>query len=441
MLNTAEGGTDATTVTTGNSGGNSGDAFDLVDITGGSTVTFDNDHPAHGGMAIKVDGAAGGVGYVRWATTATESWGGAYCYTDDVTNNRIVQIGGPGGTNRAYVEISAGDKLKVYNRTGAGTAEGAVVISNSIPFRIDWHFIAHATTGLIEAKLFLAPDSTIATETVTLANTDTGSDVDKVNYGHFNGTNDPALWLDDLQLSTTGWTGPTITSQYADAVLTDDPTFWFRFIEAASAIPHDSSGNNLHWNAAPAGATYQVASPLTREVGDYAMRFNEGSSFIVDDPLLDLGTDVFTLEVWVKRERTAIREYFFNKGGDGYVFCIEADDVLTLGKLASPNIVKATVSSVDTNWHHYVATKNGATSKLYIDGVDVTGTVTNQTIVGTNESLNFFRSNIADDALLGSADEAAGYATALSPARVLAHYEAGIADKQAYYAYRRRSNR
>ena len=43
-------------------------------------------------------------------------------------------------------------------------------------------------------------------------------------------------------------------------------------------------------------------------------------------------------------------------------------------------LVTSTLALTETtNWHHVVATKNGATLRLYIDGVDVTGTITNST--------------------------------------------------------------
>jgi hypothetical protein len=67
------------------------------------------------------------------------------------------------------------------------------------------------------------------------------------------------------------------------------------------------------------------------------------------------------------------------------------------------------------------ATKSGATSKLYIDGVDVTGTVTDQTLVDNATSL------LLDGTpqYHGHLDEMAIYNTALSAATVQDHYRAG----------------
>jgi hypothetical protein len=70
---------------------------------------------------------------------------------------------------------------------------------------------------------------------------------------------------------------------------------------------------------------------------------------------------------------------------------------------------------------HIVCTKSGSTTKLYVNGQDVTSAGTDVT----------FPTNSSAFTLLGTAnndgDEFAVYGTALSAARVKAHYLAGIA--------------
>src|SRR5436190_10712109 len=53
LENTAEGGSNGTTVTVGNSGGASGDPFDIVSIGGSSAIVFDNAHVHDGSLAYK----------------------------------------------------------------------------------------------------------------------------------------------------------------------------------------------------------------------------------------------------------------------------------------------------------------------------------------------------------------------------------------------------
>jgi len=76
---------------------------------------------------------------------------------------------------------------------------------------------------------------------------------------------------------------------------------------------------------------------------------------------------------------------------------------------------------------HIVATKSGSTVKQYQNGVDVTGTVTNATMTNTALDLGVGAGDVSTAAngfLPGRIAYAAAYPTALSAARVTAHYAA-----------------
>jgi hypothetical protein len=97
-------------------------------------------------------------------------------------------------------------------------------------------------------------------------------------------------------------------------------------------------------------------------------------------------------------------------------------------------IVTSTTTITDTSWHHVAATKSGngttaGSTVLYIDGVDVTGTIAAHT--GLTSSASFLnvgrRLSGLDEFFNGSLDEVAIYPTQLSAARILAHYTAGTA--------------
>ena len=67
-------------------------------------------------------------------------------------------------------------------------------------------------------------------------------------------------------------------------------------------------------------------------------------------------------------------------------------------------------------------TRTGANAAIYVDGAAATGRVTPQTLASTLEPLVFGSSDASG--FIGSIDEAAIYRTALSAARILAHYQA-----------------
>lgn len=81
----------------------------------------------------------------------------------------------------------------------------------------------------------------------------------------------------------------------------------------------------------------------------------------------------------------------------------------------------------DTDWHHLAVTKNGATSRIYVDGVSETLTGANQTIVAGTGAIEIGRrTSGADRYFSGSLQHVALYDVALSAATVLEHYNQGV---------------
>lgn len=217
---------------------------------------------------------------------------------------------------------------------------------------------------------------------------------------------------------------------YSSEVLADSPAGYWRCQEASGLI-QDSSGNANHANFVAGTPVYHAAGPISSDPPTYAITFDGTTEYfdIPDHATLDVG-DVFTLECWANRNGGSSYRDIFDKGTNGYMLAISGGgpgDALTLVKQDTADIVASTISVTDNVWRHLVATKNGATSKLYIDGVDVTGTVTNATIVNTAVKLTIGSSYGATQFFPGTLAELAIYPTALSAARVLAHYNAATA--------------
>lgn len=217
--------------------------------------------------------------------------------------------------------------------------------------------------------------------------------------------------------------GDVLPSTYPAVVLEDAPSAYYRMGEASGNI-QDSSGNALHGSVV--GPTPVYAQPGALAGSDTAILLAGGAYFDVpDDPLLDPG-DVFTLEAWVIRGAAGALQTIFSKGANGYAFGFTSTNTLRLFKDYVSVIAASTITiSADGLYHHVVATKSGATVKIYIDGVDVTGGVTNSTITATALALRIGRRTGGEESMNGTLDELAIYPTALSAARVLAHYAAG----------------
>ena len=219
---------------------------------------------------------------------------------------------------------------------------------------------------------------------------------------------------------------------YSSEVLADSPAAYYRMNEASGLI-QDSSGNGNHATASFGTPTYAQTGAIEADASDDAILFDGSTERfeIDDDATLDLG-DVFTLECWINRSRTGVDEWVIGKGTGAYAMRIIPTNELELTASFVAGIVDSTVTVLDDGWHHLVITKSGATSKLYIDAVDVTGTVSDATCVNTGIVLSIANNGPdgGNDSPTGAVlDEVAVYPTALSQARVLAHFEAAFAEE------------
>lgn len=210
---------------------------------------------------------------------------------------------------------------------------------------------------------------------------------------------------------------------YTSVVLEDSPRLLYLLDETSGTSAADSSGNSLTgtYKNSP---TLAVAGGLT--VGT-AVEFNGTNQFIerAHNATLNVG-DVFTYEAWIKRKENSRQDVILYKESATNK---SAKLAITTGNKVQLRIpgVKTIVESTnevkaDGLWHHIVVTKNGATVKVYVDNVDVTGSVTNETCNNNEGVLTIASETTTEEFLNGSLDAVAIYATALSAARVEAHY-------------------
>ena len=145
---------------------------------------------------------------------------------------------------------------------------------------------------------------------------------------------------------------------------------------------------------------------------------------VADTPSLHLG-DSFTLEAWVKRAgASSVTAIILSKGNSAFQLGF-MNNLLTLTNGDSRPIAKASISTTDTTgFHHVVATKSGPTAKLYIDGIDRTGPITNRTVTSTSAPLNIGRDTSGSKYFAGMIDEVAIYNVALSPLQIQQHFKA-----------------
>lgn len=218
--NNASGGSNGTTVTAlvgGNSGGASGTFWDNVNIGGTGTATFDNTHTIGSSpLAYKLVTSASASTFLEWDQTmsaSTSYWGRTYFYGGNSQGLFRLVYFPNGGNSRGQIQVDATGHLLILDRTNATQQTFTNAINNNAWCRIEWKFIANATTGLIEVQLFNSPNSGTATETKTASNintdTSTPSGATGVSMGILNNPGAVhTVWLNYLNVNATAYPGP-----------------------------------------------------------------------------------------------------------------------------------------------------------------------------------------------------------------------------------------
>lgn len=218
---------------------------------------------------------------------------------------------------------------------------------------------------------------------------------------------------------------------WVSEVTADSPSLWARLAETSGTSAADVQGATGTYVG---GFTLNQPSLLNAAAGDRAVALDARTGYIrfPDSAALDRG-DVFTLEAWVNpttyRDSANLGGTIIDKGSGAYImrFANALDGRILFRRNSVADIVVSTRAVPLNTVTHVVVTKNGSTVRMYFNGVDVTGTVTNSTMVNNAIALGIGAADAGTDNFFGGTiDEAVIYSTALSSTRVLAHYNAGV---------------
>ena len=231
--------------------------------------------------------------------------------------------------------------------------------------------------------------------------------------------------------------GPAVTSAavtptgsattYASTVLADAPTAYYRFGEATGLrYGADSAGGKPV--AYGQGGTLGGSGALGADP-DLAVTVNGNCCLGNARAKLPVNNAARSVEAWVRPSDTYQRwlagwgssavDRSFNVGvqGDGILVSAYGDDL----SFTAPS------SIADGLWHHVVVTYSAGAATAYLDGVKV-GTQSfrhSLNTAGTTTGLRLGSTHEGYGAYYGALDEVAVYQTALTAARVSAHYQEG----------------
>jgi hypothetical protein len=224
---------------------------------------------------------------------------------------------------------------------------------------------------------------------------------------------------------------PLATIPYRDQVLAALPTSYWRFGEASGTTASDDMAANA--------GTY--SNVLLGQPGALAGDSNTAASFdgmrsymsVPESTSLNMSSAV-TVEFWAKR-RTISNSYqvLVGKPGDGqsqnenYALWLSTSNkyIAYFGNGTSYVAVQTPAIS-DTNWHYVVATDDGSTVKIYLDGVLKQSAPTSLRLTPNGLPLNIGRANNNRYFFNGWLDEVALYPSALSGTTIQSHYTRAI---------------
>ena len=216
---------------------------------------------------------------------------------------------------------------------------------------------------------------------------------------------------------------------YANEVMADQPSAYWRLGESSGTTAKDSAGSTP--------GTYEQGFGL-RAGGvlsnDTAVRLDgQSGTRIRFGDIFDFNENApCTLEAWAKWEG----------GGTGNVFSKRADDRGGTGYALSVSNVNgkhqwsylrqngdngdsATFqATATTGFVHVVATYDGTVGRLYLNGTEVANTSFRDSLVGGQSSLFLGNSAAGNGAFQGTLDELAIYTHVVSADRIKVHYQA-----------------
>lgn len=219
-------------------------------------------------------------------------------------------------------------------------------------------------------------------------------------------------------------------SVYRAAVLADTPVGYWRLDETTGTTAHDESGNGRD-------ATYVGAFTLGQPGAlagdpDPAVQLDGATGEVDVGSVFDFAPSLpFSFEAWVKpttidatyRHVVTKMQYtstFFPLDGT-YVVFVQGSPTLGFERWADAGTELAVESTTFTavgTWAHVVATFDGTTGTLYVNGASVAAGTSLGGIAANSIPLAW------GNLFAGSIDEVAVYDHALAQARVTAHYQA-----------------
>jgi hypothetical protein len=215
-------------------------------------------------------------------------------------------------------------------------------------------------------------------------------------------------------------------------VLASSPVSYWRLGDSGSTAADETGANPGSYSGATLGQPGAIACDVNASAS-----FNGTSSYMTAPSSSSLNmTSAVTVELWAKRRSiSGTYQVLVGKPGDGQsqnenyaVWLTNSNRYIAYFGNGSTYVAVQTAAVTDTNWHYVVATDDGSTAKIYLDGVLAASASTSLKLTADSKPLNIGRANSNNYFYNGWIDDVAVYRTALPAATVTAHYNKGTGD-------------
>lgn len=216
------------------------------------------------------------------------------------------------------------------------------------------------------------------------------------------------------------------SAEYIAAVTADSPKAFWK-MQDASGFPQDSSGNGFHMDTTVSSGTYQQGGPMD----DYSIEItrSEGDGYVrnAGQPFSSV-TDNFTIEAWIYplSDAGVAEDWKVIYLGESWVISWRNGRKFELTYAGIADMGNSTATLALNTWHHIVCKRAAGTTYYYYNGApDSTKGTNTPNAPSTAVALGINALGGPNSSFGGRMAYVTFYETALSNARVLAHYNAG----------------
>jgi hypothetical protein len=341
----------------------------------------------------------------------------------------------PAGANnlvvlRTSADSAANQLVMVSGNIGMYKWGGGTIITTTAPTAGEWHLFTWTNDGTTN-RLYI--DGVEKTNNTTALQS--GS-VGTIYFSTYNGTSEAYDGLlDEVRIYNRALSAAEVTQLYnaskrAEIVNAPSRTglvgYW-------NLDDESISGTTVFDKSGLGGSGTINGNPITGVAGkiNQAITYDGSGDFISipNHAALNVnGTTAVSVGAWMKLNSTsgpwrgivskgAGQQYAITTNGtDNYIHFETNQMSVSCGALNTPNN-----SIVQNTWHHIMATYNGVSKKVYIDGVERASSACTSTFNDNTQNL-FIGSDGGTEYFIGDIDEARVYNRALSATEILAQY-------------------